>query len=84
KKTEPGWRTKSVDNDFFDLKGLTIAVLKWCGLNDISIQQTEQIGYFTVKTGKQNIGFLQEVSAQKLFAFDIKQPVYQLDINFNT
>ncbi|MFV7889993.1 hypothetical protein, partial [Enterococcus faecium] len=63
KKTEPGWRTKSVDNDFFDLKGLTIAVLKWCGLNDISIQQTEQIGYFTVKTGKQNIGFLQEVSA---------------------
>ncbi|MFW1410950.1 hypothetical protein ACEWAY_23755, partial [Vibrio parahaemolyticus] len=34
KKTEPGWRTKSVDNDFFDLKGLTIAVLKWCGLND--------------------------------------------------
>ncbi|MGL1311198.1 hypothetical protein ACSTKO_24545, partial [Vibrio parahaemolyticus] len=62
----------------------TIAVLKWCGLNDISIQQTEQIGYFTVKTGKQNIGFLQEVSAKKLFAFDIKQPVYQLDINFNT
>lgn len=84
KKNEQGWRTKAVNNDFFDLKGITTAVLQWCGLQHISIQETEQVGYFTVKAGKQNLGFLQEVSIQKLRNFDIKQPVYQLDINFNT
>jgi phenylalanyl-tRNA synthetase beta chain len=83
KKTEQGWRTKAVNNDFFDLKGLTTAVLQWCGLHIISIQETEQPGYFTVKSGKQTLGFLQEVSTQKLNDFNIKQPVYQLDINFN-
>lgn len=84
KKNEQGWRTKAVNNDFFDLKGITTAVLQWCGLQHISIQETEQVGYFTVKAGKQNLGFLQEVSIQKLRNFDIKQPVYQLNINFNT
>ena len=84
KKMEQGWRTKAVNNDFFDLKGLTTAILQWCGLAHIGIQETEQLGYFTVKAGKQTLGFLQEVSTQKLNNFNIKQPVYQLDINFNT
>lgn len=83
KKNAQGWRTKASNIDFFDLKGIATALLQWCGLPNIVIQETAQLGYFDVKANKQNLGFLQEVSTAKLSSFDIKQPVYQLDLNFN-
>ena len=81
--TEDSWREKSKEHDFFRLKGLAIALFELCGLPNIRFQQTAEDGVeIAVFNGNQLIGKLTEVAKKKLNSFDIKQPVFVLDILF--
>jgi len=80
---EDGWREKSKTNDFYRLKGLAAAVLEVAGLNNVQFETTEGEGLvLDVLYGKRKMGTLMQVSAKKLQSFDIKQPVYVLDLHF--
>ena len=80
---EDSWREKSNQQDFYRLKGMVTAVLGLCGLNNISFEKSEEAGLvLDVFYGKKLLGKLLEVEQTKLQLFDIKQPVYVLDILF--
>ncbi len=80
---EDSWREKNKQQDFYRLKGLSGAVLELCGLNTIGFEKAGEEGLsLTISHGKRNLGKLVEVDQKKLQQFDIKQPVYVLDINF--
>lgn len=80
---EDSWREKSKANDFYRLKGLATAVLEVAGLNSVQFEAAEGDGLvLQVLHGKRKLGTLLQVSARKLQSFDIKQPVYVLDLHF--
>lgn len=80
---EDGWREKSKANDFYRLKGLAAAVLEVSGLNNVQFAAAEGEGLvLQVLHGKRTLGTLLQVSPKKLQSFDIKQPVYVLDLHF--
>ena len=80
---EESWREKSKQQDFYKTKGIVGGILGLSGLNDISFVKEESsaltIGCYQ---GKQKLGELVEVSKKQLNDFDIKQPVYFIDINY--
>lgn len=81
---EEGWRTKATAMDFFYLKGLASSLLQWCGLNNIHFEeQADQSGTIAVFADKHILGSLVTVSAEKLQAFDLKQPVFMLELPFS-
>jgi phenylalanyl-tRNA synthetase beta chain len=77
---EDAWHNKSKPQDFYRLKGLATAVLSLCGLNDSSFSASAGTGGLGLLHGKTVLGKLIEATPQKLQAFDIKQPVFILDI----
>lgn len=80
---EDSWREKSKANDFYRLKGLAAAVLEVAGLNNVQFEAAEGEGLvLDVLYGKRKMGTLMQVSAKKLQSFDIKQPVFVLDLHF--
>lgn len=80
---EDSWREKSKANDFYRLKGLAAAVLEAAGLNNVQFGVAEGEGLvLDVLYGKRKMGTLMQVSAKKLQSFDIKQPVFVLDLHF--
>jgi phenylalanyl-tRNA synthetase beta chain len=81
------WRKKSQPSDFFVAKGIASSLLKICGLNDIKFEEPikEESGLdYTIKYNSVAIGKLVEVSPRRLKIFDIKQPVYFIDLNYET
>lgn len=77
------WNEKGKQQDFYRIKGLATALFTLCGLDTIRFAPSEQAGAaLDIYRGKQLIGKLAEVSRQKLQTFDIKQPVFFLDIRF--
>jgi phenylalanyl-tRNA synthetase beta chain len=81
------WRKKSQPSDFFVAKGIASSLLKICGLNDIKFEEPikEESGLdYTIKYNSVAIGKLVEVSPQRLKIFAIKQPVYFIDLNYET
>ncbi len=80
---EDDWREKSIQYDFYSAKGMANALLVLCGLNEIHFIKTdEQFLNFEIISGKNKLGILKEVSKKQLTAFDIKQPVYFIDLNY--
>ena len=81
------WKKKSQPSDFFVAKGIASSLLKICGLNDIKfeepIKEESGLGY-TIKHNSVAIAKLVEVSPRRLKIFDIKQPVYFIDLNYET
>jgi phenylalanyl-tRNA synthetase beta chain len=79
------WKSKATDQDFFEAKGIASAIIQLCGLkapaftktaiNDFAIALTASVNNKTLLT----VG---EVSTAKLKTFDIKQPVYFIDIDW--
>ena len=55
-----------------------------CGLNDVHFTKTDDAFSLDIYNGKKKIGVVHQVSSTKLKAFDIKQPVYFVDINYLT
>jgi phenylalanyl-tRNA synthetase beta chain len=81
---EEGWRSKGAALDFFSMKGLATALLQWCGLGNIRFEeQADQPGTVGIFADKQALGTLITVNAEKLNAFDLKQPVFMLDLPFS-
>lgn len=81
---EDSWQAKSRQLDFFRIKGLTTAVLELCGLHNAQFAKSEEEGLvLEVNYGLSTLGKLFEVSNRKLREFDIKQPVFVLDIQFD-
>ncbi len=78
------WQEKGIEFDFYRAKGIANAVLLLCGLNDVHFTKTDDVLCLGIYNGKKNIGLVQQVSNAKLKAFDIKQPVYFVDINYLT
>ncbi len=80
---EDAWQIKSRQQDFYRIKGLATALLALCGLDGIVFSKSEQAGLvLDIFHGKLLLGNLLEVNQQKLQRFDIKQPVFVLDIQF--
>ncbi len=81
---EQGWKHQPNEQDFFAMKGLTNALLQWCGLGNIKFEiATEKTNEVLVSAEKLMIGKIVTVSNEKLAAFDIKQPVYMVDLLFS-
>lgn len=85
---EDEWREKSKSSDVFMAKGLAISVLRICGLNEVQFEEPkkEYDGFtYYIKHGNNNIiGKLVQVSDAYLQIFNIKQPVYFVDVYYGT
>ncbi|MGI8950669.1 MAG: phenylalanine--tRNA ligase subunit beta [Chitinophagaceae bacterium] len=80
---EDEWRIKSKPQDFYTAKGITAAMLAACGFQQINFLTSEnEFHIFVGNNNKKFIGKLIEVAAERLHQFDIKQPVYFIDIYF--
>ncbi len=81
---DQSWQSKSTPLNFFAMKGLATAILQWCGLLNIRLDESsEDAATIAVSADKQVLGKLVIVSNQQLNRFDIKQPVFMLDLYFN-
>ena len=77
------WQEKGRQQSFYRIKGLASAILTLAGLDNVQFATSEQTGWaLDLFYGKKLIGKLAEVEQHKLQAFDIKQPVFILDIRF--
>lgn len=83
KQVQDSWRTKAVNQDFFVLKGLALALCELLGLKKINWNPTGN-GQFEVIAGKMLLGTIELVGAKKLAQFDIKQPVLYLNFDLAT
>jgi len=84
--SEAGWRTAAKAQDVFSAKGIATALLQLCGLADIQIDEPTTIATGTQYTIKQRttvLAHITDVSAKHLQLFDIKQPVYCIDIQYS-
>ena len=86
KKQADAWKGKSAANDFFTLKGTIEKVLTLAGIEAVWFDEAEmpQLQYgLVVLAGKEIIGRLGLVSKKMLESFDIKQPVFFADLNWD-
>ncbi len=80
---ENEWKEKSKPNDFFRAKGIVVALLNLCGVNQFKVEVDKiNASVFNIIAEKNKIGKLIKVSKKTLNQFDIKQAVYQIDFNF--
>lgn len=80
-----GWRTKAIPSDFYVAKGIAKAVLTLCGIQKAAFSEAKNPDYSTVVSAginKKNVVTVGELSPARLKAFDIKQPVYIIDFDW--
>jgi phenylalanyl-tRNA synthetase beta chain len=84
---ETSWRNKTVKSDLYFLKGVVTSLLKLLGL------QAENFEKFTnkklhsameIRINGSVVSQLGEVDQSALNGFDIRQPVFFADIDWNT
>jgi len=82
---EGTWNDKSKVHDIFSAKGMAVSLLNACGINNIHFTEeknaTSNIS-LEIQCSNTVIGKLQEISTKQLQQFDIKQPVYFIDLHF--
>lgn len=81
---EDSWRTKSKPMDLFYAKGIATSIFALNGLGKIDFVKEDTSAGVTLNmlTGKIPLGAVHEVTTEKLKQFDIKQPVFFIDIHF--
>ena len=83
---EVNWKTKPQKADFFYLKGVVENVLLLAGIGRVNFKAADngllEAGS-SIYLGKENIGYLGEVNEKLLGKFDIKQPVFYADLNWD-
>ncbi|ANI89431.1 phenylalanine--tRNA ligase subunit beta [Arachidicoccus ginsenosidimutans] len=82
KNHEDEWNEKGKALDFYRAKGLTEAVLKLSGIQNIQYKNLEDEAGISVLANKKRIGKIISVAKQQRDFFDIKSPVYFVDIDF--
>lgn len=83
--TEGSWQSKAQPVDFYAAKGIAEALLQTAGLTQLSFAKREQQAHplvLDIYAGKHAVASLTEVNKDKLAAFDIKQNVFFIDIDF--
>jgi phenylalanyl-tRNA synthetase beta chain len=80
---EDVWQEKGKAQSFYRLKGIAQAICQLNGLQPISFEESAEQGWdLQLLVANKPIGKLAEVGQQKRQVFDIKQPVFMLDIDF--
>jgi phenylalanyl-tRNA synthetase beta chain len=80
---EDHWHQKSLAFDIYKAKGVAAAIVQLCGLQSLQFGLVEnEPNTLTLKVGKKEIGHVVAVDKNRLANFDIKQPVYYIDIDF--
>lgn len=90
KRYERTWQDEEKDNDFFYLKNIVINVLKRLRIDISKISQIEsKYNYFSSQISlvnsenKKIIAVLGSINRELIKKFDIKQPIFYADINWN-
>jgi phenylalanyl-tRNA synthetase beta chain len=84
-RSNASWKSKEVEQDFYRAKGVATSIVQLCGAKKISFEVAENAS-FTLATqlhadGKV-VGLVGEVSKSKLLTFDIKQPVFYIELDW--
>jgi phenylalanyl-tRNA synthetase beta chain len=83
--TEGSWKTKSVESDFYYLKGLVQTLLQVVGINKYVFENAAHAkldNCLLVSVNGETIATLGQVNKKALAIFDIKQPVWYADMNW--
>jgi phenylalanyl-tRNA synthetase beta chain len=81
---EEVWNKKANVLDYYAIKGISTAILKLMGFNHFSFEEdTDNHSTIHVLLHNLVIGNIQIIEKNLLDTFDIKQPVYFLDVNFS-
>lgn len=82
---EAGWRGKPGVFDIYHGKGIVQAIIQLTGLEGLHFQPSaNDASILELYVGKQQIGIVTEVDKKKASAFDIKQTVVFVEINYLT
>ena len=82
KNHEDEWNNKAKPLDFYYAKGLLEAVLRLCGFSELQYKNLENEDGVSVSINKNAVGKVISVSKKKRDIFDVKPPVYFVEINF--
>jgi phenylalanyl-tRNA synthetase beta chain len=85
KMNDHSWRSKQSAVDFYTAKGIALAVLQLCGIEKTALQPVDDARFGLSLQGLENNHILvqvAEISKKQLQAFDIKQPVYYIDFDW--
>ncbi len=74
------WNGKQKPVDFYYVKGVVEALLYSLGFRKINFQAEEDGHTISFKADKKHLGSIQAVPAARLRQFDIRQPVYFVDL----
>ncbi|MES2776998.1 MAG: phenylalanine--tRNA ligase subunit beta [Bacteroidota bacterium] len=81
-----GWKSKAEKADLFYLKGVLQQVLRLSGNPEFSLEPATAaagiVAAFNIIIDKKEYGVAGIISKEKLGRFDIKQPVYYADLNW--
>ncbi len=81
------WRAKSRQQDIYTAKGIAASLLSLCGVTSIQVEEPVAIAtgrQYAITHRSHPVAFITEVSQAHLQVFDIKQPVYFIDLQYNT
>lgn len=81
--SQASWRNKAVAADLYQLKGVVEKIAQAAGLPAINWETQEVPGLqsaLAVKSGRELIGIIGQVSKAKAAQFDIRQPVFFADL----
>jgi phenylalanyl-tRNA synthetase beta chain len=80
------WRSKMQLTDFFRAKGIALAILNLAGIEQpayfVAGEETHSPG-IQLRVEDRQVATISEVGNRQLQSFNIKQPVFFIDINFN-
>jgi phenylalanyl-tRNA synthetase beta chain len=82
---QDNWKSKQEVMDFFLAKGIAAGIIRVVGLEIPSLQKMDISGFSLALAGtavEQQLVTVGEIDAQKLKAFDIKQPVFFIDFDW--
>ena len=80
------WKYKAVAADFFYAKGIADMLLELCGAKKIMYEEAIDSAAgkeHGIKQGRHTLGRIVQVSGSYLNKFDIKQPVYFIELEFS-
>lgn len=80
KTKEDDWISKGKDFDFFHAKGIVNAIVALNGFNKINYKK-EDDNTLSFEVEKTKIGFVTKVSKEKLNRFDLKNPVFYIELD---
>lgn len=82
---EDSWNIKGKEINFYTIKGIAQAIVELTGFDKIDFKKNESNATsLDIFINKKCVGNLQEVDKTKTQQFDIKQPVFFIDFNFNS